>query len=47
MAATKGGMRMTRIQKRVIRETYAEEFARRGISATSNDIAGKSIFRIA
>ena len=38
---------MSRIQKRVMIETYAEELARRGISVTSDDVSDKSVFWIA
>jgi hypothetical protein len=36
---------MARIQKKVTREVFQEEFAKRSVSVHADDVAGKTVFR--
>jgi protein LTV1 len=44
-AALKQERQMARIQKKVTREVFQEEFAKRSVSVHADDVAGKTVFR--
>ena len=46
-AAVKEERRVARMQKKMMKEAFAEEFERRAGDGGDNDLAGKSVFRIA
>ena len=45
--AVKEERRIARVQKKMMKEAFAEEFDRRAEAACDNDLAGKSVYRIA